>query len=49
MSNEAAFEKLSTILRRAAEVSTLEEARTLIAEAIQPAERLSKAVATAAV
>lgn len=49
MSHESAFEKLSDTLHRAAEAPTLKEARAIIAEAIQRTERLSKAVAMAAV
>jgi hypothetical protein len=49
MSHEPAFEKLSGVLRRASESVTLEESRALISEAIQRAERLSKAITMASV
>jgi hypothetical protein len=48
MDQAAAFEKLSKCLHQAQEAPTLEQSRTLIAEAIQRVERLSKAVLTAA-
>ena len=48
MNQEAAFEKLSKCLHQAQEAPTLEQSRTLIAEAIQRVDRLSKAVLTAA-
>jgi molybdenum-dependent DNA-binding transcriptional regulator ModE len=49
MNHEAAFSKLSDCLRRAQAATTIEDSRTLIGEAIQRTERLSKAVLTAAV
>jgi hypothetical protein len=49
MSHETAFAKLSACLNRALEASTLEDSRQAIAEAIQRAERLMKAVSTAAI
>lgn len=49
MSHEAAFEKLSRTLRLAQEAATLEQSRSLIADAIQRTERLARAVTTAAV
>jgi len=48
MDQAAAFEKLSKCLHQAQEAPTLEQSRTLIAEALQRVERLSKAVLTAA-
>jgi molybdenum-dependent DNA-binding transcriptional regulator ModE len=48
MNQEAAFEKLSNCLHQAQEAPTLEQSRTLIVEALQRLERLSKAVLTAA-
>jgi hypothetical protein len=49
MSHEAAFAKLSDTLRQAQAAPTLVEARTLLQDAIQRTERLTKAVTTAAV
>jgi hypothetical protein len=48
MDQAAAFEKLSNCLRQAKEAPTMEQSRTLIAEALQRLDRLSKAVLTAA-
>ena len=48
MDQAAAFEKLSHCLHQAQEAPTLDQSRTLIAEALQRLERLSKAVLTAA-
>lgn len=48
MNQEVAFEKLSHCLHQAQEAPTLEQSRTLIAEALQRVERLSKVVLTAA-
>ena len=48
MDQAAAFEKLSHCLHQAQEAPNLEQSRTLIAEALQCVERLSKAVLTAA-
>jgi hypothetical protein len=48
MDQEAAFEKLFNCLHQAQEAPTLEQSRTLIAEALQRVERLSKVVLTAA-
>jgi hypothetical protein len=48
MNQEAAFEKLSHCLHQAQEAPTLEQSRTLIAEALQRVDRLSKVVLTAA-
>jgi hypothetical protein len=49
MSHEAAFEKLIDALRRASDAPTIEESRTILADAILRTERLAKAVNTAAV
>ena len=49
MSHEAAFAKLAGCLRQAQAAPTIEEARSLIAEAITRTEKLAKAVTTAAV
>ena len=49
VSHEPAFTRLSDVLRRALEVPTLEESRTLVADAISRAEKLAKAVLTAPV
>jgi hypothetical protein len=48
MNQEAAFDKLSHCLHQAQEAPTLEQSRTLIAEALQRVERIAKAVLTAA-
>jgi len=48
MNQEAAFEKLSHCLHQAQEAPTLEQSRTLIAEALQRVERIAKSVLTAA-
>ena len=48
MDQAAAFEKLSHCLQQAQEAPSLEQSRTLIAEALQRVERLSKVVLTAA-
>lgn len=49
MSHEVAFSKLSDTLRRALDAPTIEESRTLVADALKRAERLAGAVTTAAV
>jgi hypothetical protein len=47
MNYEANFAKLSDSLRRALEAVTIEESRIILADAIQQAERIAKAVTTA--
>ena len=49
LSYEAAFTKLSDCLRQALETSSLDESRKFIADALQRTQRLSRAVATAAI
>ena len=49
MSHEPAFTRLSDVLRRALEAPTLEESRTLVADALSRADKLAKAVLAAPV
>jgi hypothetical protein len=49
VSHEPAFTGLSDQLRRALEAPTLEECRTLVADALNRTEKLAKAVLTAPV
>lgn len=49
MSHEAEFAKLSSCLQQALKAPSLEESRSLIAEALKRTEKLSKVVTMAAI